>query len=139
MLDQIDGENMKLAFALFLSLLSGMTYAGSCRDQIVSAYELIGVQIKADSFSSTSFEELGLSFEEFNELPSEKQEEIYSQIRPLEVMVEQVIFDLNAKIDEVAGTFYEFFMGAELEAWRLKRAELRKCNGTAKKLIYNLL
>lgn len=114
-----------LVFSLILA--STNVFAMDCRDAVVAGYAAVNVSIDADEFSQLSFEELELTPALYNALPPAEQEEIYRQIKPLEVMVEETISMLNSRINRVVGSYYEFFMIDELEQWRSSRDELRAC------------
>lgn len=116
-------------FLVFLVLISQIqsVFAASCRDAVVDAYASLGKKIEKNSFSNSTFGDFNLSVEEFNALSSEEQEDIYMQIKPIEIMVEQSINDLNQQINRIAGSFYEFFMTDELQTWRASRDQLRSC------------
>jgi hypothetical protein len=116
-----------LVFLILLSQIQTVFAATSCRDAVVEAYGSLGKEIERNSFSSTTYSELNISVQDFNLLPSEEQEEIYMKIKPIEVMVEEAISELNKKISRIAGSFYEFFMIDELQDWRSKRDSLRSC------------
>lgn len=118
----------KVLVFLIIVTQAQAVFAINCRDAIVEGHEALGKKIDRNSFSNSTFSDFNMSVDQFNVLSSEEQEEIYSKIRPIEVMVEQTISDLNRKIDRIAGTFYEIFMGEELELWRDKRDQLRSCS-----------
>lgn len=99
----------------------------NCRDAIVDGYSALDQFIERDSFSLGKFEDHNLTVEQYNALTPEEQEEIYRSIKPLVVMVEETIATLNRNINQVVGTFYEFFMTDELERWRAARDQLRSC------------
>ena len=87
---------MKVFFLLTI-LVSGNLFANtlSCRNVVVKAQNLLGNQMNASDFSSRTFEDYNISTYDFNQLDSEEQSEIYQQIKPLSVMVDETITDLN--------------------------------------------
>ena len=120
---------MKLLIMLAI-IMSGNVFAESneCRELIVKAQKSLGNEIETDSFSTTRFEDLNISISEFNAMDSEVQSDIYMQVKPLSVMVEETISDLNKTIQYYAESFYAFFMIDELEEMRSVRDSLRKCS-----------
>jgi hypothetical protein len=118
----------RLLILLVLLIQIKPALATSCRDAISSAYTSLGSPIKRNSFSNSKFEELNISIEAFNKLDSEVQEKIYTLIKPLDIMTEETLNLINGQIEEVAGTYYEFFMPEQLELWRSARDELRSCD-----------
>lgn len=128
---EIMRNTLLLRLTLLSLLLTSVSFANesnSCRKLVVAAYKSLGEDISEDSFSSSSFEELNLSAEDFNVLSSEEQSEIYTMIKPMSVMVEETIGKLNGYINRYAGTIYEFYLVDELEAWRTYRDLLRTCS-----------
>ncbi len=117
----------------FLLITCLFIYAGhsmaaiECREAVVQGYESLGLKISAFSFSSAKFEDFNLTVKEFNKLPAQEQERIYTLIRPLEVMVQETINMINGKINRIAGTFYEYMYLDELEEMRKSRDQLRAC------------
>lgn len=124
---------MKKLTALFITtifLTLTTAYAADetqCRNEVVAAYTSLGESINANDFSNRTFTELEISYQEFNLLSSQEQDEIYMQVKPLEVMIEETIGKLNRYINRYAGTFYEMFMLDEIDEWRTHRDALRKC------------
>lgn len=117
----------KILLVLVIISQTALAYAANCRDAIVEAQASLGNQIERNSFSSSTFLDFNISVEEFNLLEPSEQEEIYAKIRPIEVMIEKSIDELNQKIQYVSGSFYEMMMLDELTAWRTSRDELRSC------------
>ena len=117
----------RLLVLLLLITQTQNALASSCRDAIVSAYSALGSSIDKDSFSNYKFNEFNISNEYFNRLTPEEQDKIYKQIKPLEIMTEETLSLINQQINDVAGTYAEFFMYDNLESWRNARAELRSC------------
>ena len=99
----------------------------SCRSAVVLAYASFGEKISEDDFSSSTFDELNITVEQFNILSSTEQDEIYKKVKPIEVMVQETIDTLNRYVNRYVGTFYEMYMLDELESWRSSRDGLRGC------------
>lgn len=126
---------MKILIALLVTF-SIATHASTdqdyteteCRDLIVEGYKMLKIDIKADEFSTTTFNELNISIEDFNQLTPTEQTTIYNKIKPLSLVVTEVIDELNSQIDRYVGSFYEFFMAAEIQSWRAQKDKLRYCN-----------
>lgn len=100
----------------------------ACRDAVVLGYAALERTIERESFSTGSFDQFGITPEQFNALSADDQIEIYQKIKPLPVMVEETIAEINSNISQVAGSFYEFFMADELQRWRAARDVLRSCD-----------
>ena len=64
---------------------------------------------------------------EFNELSSEEQGEIYKQVKPLAVMVEETISDLSGAINYYLNSYYAMYMIDEIDDMRDQRDGLRAC------------
>ena len=125
---------MKVALLLTL-LVSSNLFAGQseidkkdCRGAVVEAQSVLGNSVAATSFSSRSFDSYNLTVAEFNELDSEAQAEIYMQVKPLSVMVEETISDLNRRIRSYNESFYAFFMVDEIAQMQDIRDGLRQCS-----------
>lgn len=118
---------MALLITTAILMINSAMAANSCRSEVVLAYASLGEKIAEDSFSNSTFEELNVTYTEFNLLSSSEQDEIYMQIKPLEVMVEETIGKLNRYINRYVGTYYELFMADEISQWRTHRDNLRKC------------
>ena len=116
-------------FANFTKAETEMSDTDLCRNAVVEAFAVLGNEIDPNSFSNAQFEDFNLTVEQFNSLESSRQVTIYNQIKPLPIMIEETISILTDSIDSVVGTFYEFFMSAELKSWRESREKLRSCNG----------
>jgi hypothetical protein len=99
----------------------------SCRDAVVKAQGLLGNVISASDFSSRNFADYNISTAEFNELNSSEQVEIYNQIKPLPVMVEETIYGLNNRISAYTNSVYAYFYLDDIESMRDARLELRTC------------
>lgn len=110
-----------------LLVQSFKSFAVDCRDAVVEAYTSLEVSIERNSFSTKTFAETGLSIEEFNLLSTEEQTEVYTQIMPMQVMVNSTIMLINEQIGRFAGTFYEIYVIDKLQLWREKVDQLRSC------------
>lgn len=119
---------------LFLLVFTGPISAKpmpdqECRNLIVTGYKLLKQDVKTDDFSTNKFEDFDLTVEQFNQLSAEEQIIIYNKIKPLGLVVSEVIDALNDEINRYVGTFYEFFMAADIQKWRLQKDLLRdNCN-----------
>ena len=118
---------LPVLLAFQASFLAGKCMASDCREAVVEAYESMESSIDAGSFSNAHFNDFNLTIEEFNELTTTEQEEIYIQVRPMKVMVDVTIIQLNNKISRYAGTFYEVYVLDKLELWRESVDNLRAC------------
>jgi hypothetical protein len=98
-----------------------------CRTAVVDAKKVLGDDIDPNSFSTMGFTDLNMSAEDFNALTPEVQADYYQKVKPLEVMVEETISDLNGRIDYYSNSFYAFFMIDEIQEMRDSRDELRAC------------
>jgi hypothetical protein len=117
---------------LTLSIFSTSIFAEddstqACRASIVAAYSAVGINMPADSFSNSNFEDFNISVEDFNALSSTEQEIIYMKVKPIEVVTQGAINTINRYINRYAGTFYEVYMADELTLWRLQRDNMRNC------------
>lgn len=116
---------------LMLALLaSGNLFAKSqdCRDVVVKAQRTLGNSISPNDFSTMSFDDYNITASEFNAMDSEQQAEIYQQVKPLQVMVDETISDLNRKINYYQNSYYAFFMIDEIDEMRDMRDSLRSCS-----------
>lgn len=100
----------------------------SCRDAIIDAQKTLGNDLAVDSFSSMTFDEYDMTAVEFNTLDSEEQGEIYQQIKPIEVMVDETISDLNRYITHYNNSPYAFLYISEVDEMRDHRDSLRACS-----------
>lgn len=117
-----------LLIALLAISVSSTSFAGeTCRSLIVDTYQVFGVSLNPMGFSSTTFEELNISIEEFNAMSAENQQTIYTLIKPMSVSVGDAIDTINSIINRYTGTLYEFDLLDELQALREKRDMLRSC------------
>lgn len=119
---------MKVVVMLAL-LASGNLFANTqdCRDAVVKAQKTLGNNVSADEFSTMTFEDYNITASEFNELSSEDQGEIYKQVKPLEVMVDETISDLSRRINYYLNSYYAYFMTDEIDEMRDQRDGLRSC------------
>jgi hypothetical protein len=125
---------MKVALLLTL-LVSGNLFAGQseidkkdCRSAIVEAQNVLGNRVSPTSFSSRSFDSYNLTTAEFNDLDSRAQAEIYQQVKPLSVMLEETVSDLSRRIRSYSESFYAFFMVDEIAQMQEVRDGLRQCS-----------
>ena len=114
---------------MFAVLASGNLFAKTqnCRDAVVKAQKTLGTNISANDFSTMTFEDYNITASEFNELSSEEQGEIYKQVKPLSVMVDETISDLSRSINYYANSYYAFYMMDEIDEMRDMRDGLRTC------------
>ncbi len=119
---------MKVVIMLAL-LASGNLFAKTqnCRDAVVKAQKSLGKNISASDFSTMTFDDYNITASEFNDLTSEEQGEIYKQVKPLSVMVDETISDLSRSINYYANSYYAFYMMDEIDEMRDMRDGLRTC------------
>ena len=119
---------MKVVIMLAL-LASGNLFAKTekCRDAVVKAQKTLGKDMSASDFSTMTFEDYNITATEFNELSSEEQGEIYKQVKPLAVMVEETISDLSGAINYYLNSYYAMYMIDEIDDMRDQRDGLRAC------------
>lgn len=110
-----------------LFLQGNFAFATTCRDAVVEGHAALGLNLERDSFSNAKFTDLGVSVDDFNEMDSEAQEEIYTRIKPMKIMVDSTIIGLNGRINRYAGTFYEVYVLDKLERWRNAVQTLETC------------
>lgn len=120
---------MLLAMITLMStnLFAEETAKNDCRSLIVAAYKSIGQEIEANSFSNTTYEELNISPEEFNAMSSAEQEEIYNQIKPIQMVANDTANLINRYIEKYSSPFYSRYMADELMNWRSLKDQLRVC------------
>lgn len=124
------GEIMKNICLTVLCLISISAFAeNNCRDAVVAGYSSLGIEISRDSFSKYTFEDLNITTEQFNELSTAEQVEIYNSIKPVSVKVEETISIINSRINRIVGSVYEFFYIDDLAQMREARDLLRSCSG----------
>lgn len=111
-------------------LASGNLFAKTttCRDAVIKGQALLGNSINANDFSSRTFDDYNITASEFNMLDSQEQSEIYQQVKPLSVMVEETVSDLNRRINHYQNSYYAYFMIDEIDEMRDMRAQLRGCS-----------
>ena len=98
-----------------------------CIDAIIYGYKTMNVELTRDNLRRKKFSEFGVTAEEFNSLPTQYQEAIYYQIKPIEVLVEEVINHLNQRINYAEGDIFDAEYSQELFSWRMGREILRNC------------
>jgi hypothetical protein len=119
----------KLLIALTFLTLSISAFAKDCRQAVVDASVQLREPMSADEFSSRTFEDYNLTAREFNALSSKEQIEIYKQVKPLEVAVEEMIARVNRTINYLYNDIYTRIMNPDLiDGFRDTRDELRACN-----------
>lgn len=120
-------HRMLLVAFITLSLSTASLAGENCRTLIVDTYKILGANINPMSFSSTSFEALNISIEEFNSISSDDQQMIYTLIKPMRVSADEAIETINSFIERYTDTPFEYELIDELQALRLKREALRFC------------
>lgn len=121
---------MNRLFLLILISISAIGTASAnefCRSLVVDTYNIVGAKIDPLSFSSTTFEELNISIDEFNVMDSEDQQTIYDLVKPMSVMVEDTIGQINSIIERYSDTPLEFLYSREIKALRGLETQLRSC------------
>jgi hypothetical protein len=119
----------RLLIALTFLSLSITAFAKDCRQAVVDASIQLRDPISAGSFSNRTFKDYNLNAEEFNKLTSEEQVEIYRQVKPLEVAVEEMIARVTRTVNYLNNDIYTRIMNPDLiEQFRVIRDELRACN-----------
>lgn len=119
----------KLILMLTFLTLSLSAFAKDCRQAVVDASIELNDPMSADSFSSRTFEDYNITASEFNALSSAEQIEIYKQVKPLEVAVEEMIGRVNRTINYLYNDIYTRIMNPDLiDGFRNVRDELRACN-----------
>jgi len=119
----------KLIAPIILSILSVPAFATplSCRYAVVEAYASMKVIVEPYSFSSLTFTELNLTAAQINDLDVLEQVNIYNQLKPMTISIENAIGSLNYNIRKISGTAYEFLLLDQLIDMRAKRDQLRSC------------
>lgn len=115
---------------LLSMILSTQVFASSsisCRDAVVEAKEALGEKISPTSFSINKFTDFNMTAEEFNNMSSEMQAEIYMLIKPLEVMVEEVRSEVNGNISYMRNSPYRFFYTDDIAALQDVKDVLDAC------------
>lgn len=114
---------------MFSILLSGNLYAQSisCREAVIKGQKLLGNILSSSDFSSRTFADYNLSSDDFNELSSHEQSEIYEQIKPLEVMVEQTIHELRQTLSYYQNSIYALYMIDEINDMLYAQTQLKSC------------
>lgn len=98
-----------------------------CRSLIVDTYKMFGMNIGPMSFSSTNFEELNITVEEFNSLDPDDQSAVYTLIKPISLAVEDTIATINGVIERYSGTEFEIEFADALQILRFYKDQLRVC------------
>lgn len=120
---------MKLLVLGILILSFNTVFAKECRQAIVDASVTLGEPLAPESFSTNTFDDFNITAEEFNSLPSFEQVNIYNRIKPIEVMVEEMVGRVNRTINYLNNDpFYRIFRVEVIDAFRAHRDELRACN-----------
>lgn len=118
----------QLFILLFATTLISTSFAGeSCRDLIVDTYKMFGVSLHPMSFSGSSFEELGISAEDLNAMEPDKQQAIYTLIKPMALSVEDTVETINNVIERYTGTEFELQFADQLQTLRGYKDQLRGC------------
>jgi hypothetical protein len=99
----------------------------SCRTAVVDAKARLGEALAADSFSSRDFETYNITVTEFNAMNSVEQAEIYMQLKPLSVMVEEVVALLNRYIEHYKDSPYTLMYADLLQELRFYKDNLLNC------------
>ena len=96
---------------LFLVLVSNTILASKvCKQNIVDFYKSIGVELKAETFSTTTFDKTNLTIEEFNDLKAEDQVKLYNKLMPLKMKANKTI-DYISSIEK---NIYTTIMAVEI-------------------------
>tara|TARA_B100001971_G_C18267890_1_gene595800 strand:+ start:11453 stop:11815 length:363 start_codon:yes stop_codon:yes gene_type:complete len=120
---------MKLLFLSLITLTIGSAFAKDCRTAIVDASISLNEPLSPESFSTNSFADFNLTAAEFNALPSTEQVDIYNRIKPLSVMVEEMVGKVNRTINYLNNYPYiRLFRSELIDEFRAHRTELRACN-----------
>jgi hypothetical protein len=114
-----------MTFALSLTAYAAEKI--NCRTAVVLGYASLGVEINASSFSTSTFTQENITVEEFNAMPSEQQEEVYTRIKPLSVVVSDLIKEISLFVEQYAGTIAEIKYPDFFANLRDKRVDLRSC------------
>ena len=99
----------------------------SCRTAVVDAKARLGDSLGPNSFSSRNFESYNITASEFNAMDSKEQAEIYMQIKPLKVMVSEVIALLNRYIEHYKDSPYALMYADLLQELRDYKDNLINC------------
>jgi hypothetical protein len=119
---------MKILILLSLMVSTSLfAQTQSCRTAVVDAKTRLGEALSPDSFSSRDFESYNITASEFNAMNSDEQAEIYMQIKPLEVMVDEVIALLNRYIEHYKDSPYALMYADLLQELRGYKDNLINC------------
>lgn len=99
----------------------------SCRDAVVEGKAMVGEYVSPESFSSRTFDSYNLTAEEFNSLDSDEQTEIYNQIKPIEIVVEDTVATLNRYIEYYTDSPYAFYYIDRVQRFREAKDALLNC------------
>lgn len=120
---------MKLLILSLLTLSLTQAFAKDCRSAIVDASVSLNEPLAPESFSTNTFADFNLNADEFNALPSTEQVDIYNRIKPIEVMVEEMVGRVNRTIEYLNNDpFIRMFRSELIDEFRAHRDELRACN-----------
>jgi len=102
----------------------------TCRQAIVEVYKAYGIDRDPKSFSSFTFEELGLSVEEYNQLPQIQQQVAYILLKPMSMSVAETLEIVTKRLLMFDGPFYarilENDLNPENEVPEERRARARE-------------
>lgn len=122
---------MKLFIVLGLmatsTVFANETTQIECRDAVVNAKAHIGEYISPDSFSSRTFESYNMSANEFNNLTSQAQVNIYMQVKPIEIMVEETVNQMNSYIQRYSNSAYALYFVDTIQEYREFKDALLNC------------
>jgi len=117
-----------LSIMTFSITASAAPEAKDCREAIVDVSIELGSPMSPTSFSSREFSEYNITVSEFNALTSAEQIEIYQQVKPLSVMVEEMVARVNRTITYLNNDLYtRMFRSEVIDQYRELRDELRAC------------
>lgn len=120
---------MKLLLLSILVLTFSSAFAKDCRTAIVDASVSLGEPLAPESFSTNNFDDFNITAEEFNALSSAEQVDIYNRIKPIQVMVEEMVNKVNRTINYLnSQPYYRLFRSEVIDQFRDHRTELRECN-----------
>ena len=103
----LKGESVKKIFFIqLLLLLSQSAYTMTCREAIVEVYKAYGIDRDPKSFSSYTFEGLGLSVEEYNRLSQIQQQVAYTLLKPMSMSVAETLEIVSKRLSMFNSPFY---------------------------------
>lgn len=118
---------------LLLSILSQAALSAStCKETIIEFYNMVGIEQKAEDFSSMSdFSEVGLTTEEFNALNTKEQKKYFNKLMPIQMKAKKTIKFLNYIADDMRETLMRIYLYRDLGPYSkedvavmIKRVEL---------------